>query len=340
MKSARRTSTSKLRFQFLSVLAVVFSAAIGTVTARAQVTTVPPYTVSVFATSMKPNYYQPDSIAVWNDKVFIGYGNNAKPDGSFGSSTIVEYAMDGSVIQTFKVKGHNDGLKVDPKRNLVWILQNEDAKPNLVILDPRNGRMKKYTFAKPAHGGGYDDIAFQGDDVYISASNPANNPNTQPAIVKAKLRGHSVDVTPILLGNAFATDVTTGQQVQLNLQDPDSLTFDATGDLVLDSQADAELIILHHPGASDQSVFHLALTSSGSGVQVDDTIFPAASQGVFLVSDRDGETVYSVTAPFFGPDPFSAAPTFVGQLNLSTGVLTPVVSGLVSAHGMTFIPAP
>lgn len=338
MKSLRRITTLNFSSHFLTVFAVLFSAMVST--ARAQVTAVPPYSASTFATSMKPHYYQPDSIAIWNDRVFIGYGNNAKPDGSFGSSTIVEYAMDGSVIQTFKVKGHNDGLKVDPKTNLVWALQNEDARPNLVILDPKNGRTKKYTFAKPAHGGGYDDIVFSGDDVYISASNPANNPNTKQAIIKATLKGHSVIVTPVLLGDAMATDVTTGKQVQLNLQDPDSMRLDAAGDLVLDSQADAELIVLRHPGTHDQKVFRVPLTSGGTAVQVDDSVFPATSEGVILVADRDGETVYSVTAPFFGPDPYSAAPTFVGQLNLSTGVLTPVVTGTVSAHGMYFIPIP
>jgi hypothetical protein len=338
MKSMRRTTIDNFRFHFMTVFSVLFSALVST--AWAQVTAVPPYSVSTFATSMKPHYYQPDSIAVWNDRVFIGYGNNAKPDGTFGSSTLVEYAMDGSVIQTFKIKGHNDGLKVDPKTNLLWALQNEDAHPNLVILDPKNGRTKKYTFAKPAHGGGYDDIEFRGDEVYISASNPANNPNTKQAIVKATLKGHSVIVTPVLLGDAMATDVTTGKPVQLNLQDPDSLRFDAAGDLVLDSQADAELIVLRHPGTHDQSMFRVPLTSGGAAVQIDDTVFPKDSQGVILVADRDGETVYSVTAPFFGPDPYSAAPTFVGQLNLSTGVLNPAVTGLVSAHGMFFIPIP
>ena len=87
-------------------------------------------------------------------------------------------------------------------------------------------------------------------------------------------------------------------------------------------------------------MFRVPLTSGGAAVQIDDTVFPKDSQGVILVADRDGETVYSVTTPFFGPDPYSAAPTFVGQLNLSTGVLNPAVTGLVNAHGMFFIPIP
>jgi hypothetical protein len=181
-------------------------------------------------------------------------------------------------------------------------------------------------------------MAFIGDDVYISASNPANNPNTQQAIVKATLTDHTVEVTPVLLGDAKATDITTGKPIRLNLQDPDSMIADVEGDLVLDSQADAELIFVHHPGFADQSVFHLALTSGGKPSQIDDTVLAYSSQGVILVSDRDAETIYSIRAPFFAPsEAYSAGPTFVGRLNTHTGVLTQVVTGMVSPHGMTFI---
>jgi len=337
MRSLSVTRTACLWSPVFAVCAILCLAMAATTTTAAQVTAVQPYTVSVFATSVPHVYYQPDSIALWNGRVFIGYGNNAKPTGG-GHSTIVEYALDGTVLHKMNVKGHNDGLKVDPKTNLLWALQNEDANPNLVIIDPRNWGSKRYTFAKPAHGGGYDDMTFIGDDVYISCSNPSNNPNTKQAIVKATLNGTRVDVTPVLLGDANATDITTGQPVQLNLQDPDSMTKDAEGDLVLDSQADAELIFVRHPGAAEQGVFHLALTSGGTSAQIDDTVFAYSSQGVILASDRDGETVYAITTPFFGPtEAYSAGPTFVGRLDPHTGVLTPVVTGMVSPHGMTFV---
>lgn len=331
--SANRTCSARIPAICLIVLL-----AMGTVvTASAQVTAVPPYTVSVFATSVPHVYFQPDSITLWNDRVFIGYGNNAGTKGG-GHSTIVEYAMDGTVLHKVIVSGHNDGLKVDPKTNLLWAMQNEDANPNLVIIDPRNWSSKVYGFAKPAHGGGYDDISFIGDDVYISCSNPSHNPNTKPAIVKATINGDRVDVTPVLLGDANATDITTGKPVKLNLQDPDSMTRDPEGDLILDSQADGELIFIHHPGFADQGVFHLGLSANRKATQIDDTVLALSSQGVILVSDRDGETVYSITAPFFGPsEAFSAGPTFVGRLNVHTGVLTPIVTGMVSPHGMAFI---
>ena len=337
MRSVSVTPTGNLWSQVFAICGILCLAIAAAATAAAQVTAVPPYTVSVFATSVPHVYYQPDSITLWNGRVFIGYGNNAKTTGG-GHSTIVEYALDGTVLHKMNVKGHNDGLKVDPKTNLLWALQNEDANPNLVIIDPRNWSSKRYTFAKPAHGGGYDDMSFIGDDVYISCSNPSNNPNTQQAIVKATLNGDRVDVTPVLLGDANATDITTGEPVQLNLQDPDSMANDPEGDLMLDSQADAELIFVHHPGFADQSVFHLALTSGGNSEQIDDTVLAYSSQGVILVSDRDGETIYSITAPFFGPsEAYSAGETFVGRLDTHTGVLTPVVTGMVSPHGMTFI---
>jgi len=80
-------------------------------------------------------------------------------------------------------------------------------------------------------------------------------------------------VTPVLSGTATATDIPTDTPIGLNLQDPDSMIVNPHGDLVLDSQADAELIIVHHPGYTDQSVYHLGLTKNGAAVQIDDTVF-------------------------------------------------------------------
>ena len=305
------------------------------------VSAVTPYTVSVFTTSVTGVYTAPDSITVGRGHVFVGYGNGNAPDGSDGkSSTIVEYSMNGTVLKTFSVLGHNDGLKWNPRSNLLWSLQNEDGSPNLVIIDPKSGtQTAPYPITPTLHGGGYDDVAFLGKNIYISASNPQSDPNTAPALVQATLAGSTVTVTPVLLGNSNATDVRTGNTVTLNLQDPDSLIVDPDGDLVLDSQADSELIIIHRPGSTDQDVFHLAITSGGAKTQIDDTVFATSSDGVILVSDRDGETVYAIQAPFFPPSgAFSAAPTFVGRLDMATGKLTPIVTGMVSPHGMVFIP--
>ena len=307
--------------------------------AAGQVTATVPYTVSTFATSVLGVYFQPDSLAVLGDHVFIGFGNNVSTTGADGkSSTIVEYDFDGNVITTYSVKGHNDGLKVDPRTNQLWAMQNEDANPNLVIINPESGEQKIYTFGAPPHGGGYDDMAFSGKDVFISASNPANNPNPYPAIVRGEITDHKVSVSSVLLGTAIVTDIPTDTQVALNLQDPDSMAFDPLGDLVLDSQADGELIIVHHPGESDQSAYHLGLTLDGAPVQIDDTVWATSTHGTILVSDRDGETIYAVSTDIFSPAAaYSATPTSVGRLDMDTGVITNVVTGMVSPHGMAFV---
>jgi hypothetical protein len=307
---------------------------------------VAPYRLRVFAKGVVGHYTQPDSIAVSarGNAVFIGYGNGAANDGSDkGQSTIVEYTLDGRIVRSFAVKGHNDGLKIDPRTGLLWALQNEDGNPNLVIINPWNGAQSTHAFGPTAHGGGYDDLVFVRDKVFISASAPASNPNTGPAIVSAEVEGGFVEVNPVLPGNATAFDIPTGKKLTLNLQDPDSLTLTPEGDLLLDSQDDAELIIVHHPGQESQRVFHLALTSDGVPAKVDDTVFTREGEGFILVSDLDANTVYAIDRTFWlGRAAYSASNSLglVGRLDLETGNLKPVVTGLKNPRGMAFVRSP
>jgi hypothetical protein len=46
------------------------------------------------------------------------------------------------------VPGYNDGLKIDPTTRRLWALQNEDANPNLVIINPENHQQRLYTFGR------------------------------------------------------------------------------------------------------------------------------------------------------------------------------------------------
>ena len=207
-----------MRVQYSARMIALCGVLLLALAAAGQVTASVPYTVSTFATSVPGIYFQPDSIAVLDGHVFVGFGDGAAPDGSDGkSSTIVEYDLDGHVITTYTLNGHNDGLKVDPRTEKLWAMQNEDGSPNLVIINPESGERKTYTFGPTPHGGGYDDMAFSGKDVFISASNPANNPNNAPAIVRADLTGHKVSVSPVLLGTATAIDIPTDTPVALNL---------------------------------------------------------------------------------------------------------------------------
>lgn len=325
---------------FLSTSAIPSPAQAGDPTA------VEGYSVSVFAKG-NSNLTHPDSIAFANGHVFIGYGDNAAPDGSDGkTSNIVEYTIDGQEVHIFTVVGHNDGLKVNPDNGLLYAMQNEDSNPNLVIIDPVSKEQMVYHFAsKPPHGGGYDDMVFRNHRLFLSASNPSNNPNARPAIVEVFSYVNGLHVTGTLWGTAEAFNIPTGNKVTLNLQDPDSMTLDPEGDIVLDSQADGELIIVRKPGASDQSVLQVNFSSPDGPAQADDSLFTPSGDGFILVADTPNNTVYAIRKAAFAPGEIYTAAVgangkgFVGKLDLDSGRLTPVVNGLSSPHGLGFIPS-
>lgn len=298
------------------------------------------YTVTVFAQG-SGGLSAPDSIVAADNKIYIGYGDNHDPAGLDGlTSQIVEYSKTGKMLYVYNVPGHNDGLKLDPETGKLWAMQNEDGNPNLVIIDPRTREERLYTFAQtPPHGGGYDDIVFLNHHVYLSASNPADNPNQEPAIVEGKLEGNTIWVKPLLQGDAQAIDVVNGQSVTLNLQDPDSMTTDPFGDVLLDSQGDSELILVCQPGTESQTALQIPLSSPFGTPQLDDTLFIPPGDGFLLVADTPANVVYAIQRVQYVPDvAYSAgvgsrtnsAPNgvgFVGELNPETGCLTPVVSG-------------
>jgi len=305
---------------------------------------VSPYKLTVFATAPS-GLSAPDSVAVLDNHVFVGYGDGHAPDGSDGkNSQVVEYRTDGTIVHIYTVPGHSDGLKVDPVTHKLWAIQNEDANANLVVIDTQSQQQKMYKFGPTLHGGGYDDIVFLGCQIYISASNPARNPNTGPAIVSARIEGDKVEVEPVLMGNSKAVDIPTDAEIQLNLQDPDSMTSDVMGDVVLDSQADQELIIVTNPGSSDQRALRLPLSYMTSAaltpVETDDTTFVTSSEGFILFADKKLNAVYILKKKAFSPGAVYTAADggpFVGTVDTTTGIITPVVFGLGDPGGMVFV---
>lgn len=327
-------------FQFASLLAAS-ALAVSTLPANAAPVAVKSYKVSVFAKSVPGAYTAPDSIAVVNGHVWVGFG--VAKDGTDGkSSSIVEFDEEGIPLHVYAVPGHNDGLKLDLKTKLLWALQNEDGNPNLVILDPKTGVETLYTPAvPPAQGGGYDDIAFLNGKVYFSASNPANDPNTSQAIVAVTLSGSHFAVTPVVGGNAAALDVPDDSTVTLNLIDPDSLTTHL-GNLVMTNQDGAQLVVVERPGKANQKVLVFPLKHAGSPVKVDDTLYVPSADGRILVSDTSTDTIYAIDRGAFVPGTaYSAAASagFVGTVDFNNGRITPVVKGLVGPHGLAFLAA-
>ncbi|MGB7847398.1 MAG: hypothetical protein WBL63_17420 [Candidatus Acidiferrum sp.] len=309
----------------------------------------PPYKVSVFAQSPM-GVSQPDSIVRWRNNIIVGFQNHVAKDGTDGKfSTIVVFSLAGTLLHTFQVQGHNDGLRVVGDDEL-WALQNEDANPNLVVINLESGHAKNYTFAPTPHGGGYDDMVVKDGKVYITASNPnldAMGNNVFPALVRASLSGSEVLLEPVFNGNASATDIPTANTVQLNLTDPDSMTIDPRGNIVLDSQADSELVFIRHPLTDQQTIGRINITSSATGpggatITLDDTAFAPHSHAFLLVTDVSAGVIYRIDSGTFGFEPgvaYSASDTLglVGTLNLDNGVVTPIVTGFGSARGLLFV---
>ena len=331
-------------------LAIASMIVASTLTARAQATSgpvaKPPYTVTVFAAAPQ-GLTNPDSITTANGKIYVVYANATQADGTGGSSTIVEYSPTGKMLRTFSVIGKADGLKYNPFDHKLWALRDEDSNPQLTLIDPKSGDQDDFTYAqKPLHGGGYDDVVFTKDTIFISASNPtldAKGQNNFPSIVEARLVGNQVFVKPVLLGKASVIDIVTGQKVVVPQSDPDSLKVDSAGDLVLDSQADGDLIFINAADTENQAALRLHLTNgTTTQITVDDTVFPTAPSGTILVVDTKGDTVYAVTSDAFQPGgAYSASDSdgILGKVDLSTGLVTPIVTGMKTPHGALFVPA-
>jgi hypothetical protein len=305
-----------------------------------------PYLVSVFA-GPPSGLTHPDSITTANGNIYVVYANNTNPDGTGGFSTIVEFSVTGKILRTFDVVGKADGLKFDPYDQKIWALRNEDSNPALTLIDLKSGVKMDFTYAQPPpHGGGYDDVVFMEGETFISASNPvlnAKGQNIYPSIVKARLIGDQVFVTPVLEGNASLIDIASGQKVISPQSDPDSLKVDPVGDLVLDSQADGDLIFINAPGSPNPATLRLHL-SNGTSTQitVDDTVFPTTPSGTIYVVDTAGNTVYAVRSDAFQPGgAYSASDSdgILGKVDLSTGFVSPIVTGMMSPHGALFVSA-
>jgi len=329
------------------ILACGCLAALLAVRAHAAPAVKAPYQLSVFAQS-ENGYSQPDSIVQWQDSVVVGFQNHVAKDGTDGkSSTIVQYDLNGRVQRTFSVPGHNDGLRIIAGTNDLWCIQNEDANPNLVVIDLGTGRRTSYTFAPTLHGGGFDDIVELDGRVFLTASNPNLNGagvNVFPALDRATLprHGHTVELEPVLAGNANAIDLPTGADVQLNLTDPDSMTLDLRGNIVFTSQADGELVFVRDPLTANQAVGRLQITLNGAMTTLDDTAFAPNLNAFLLFTDVSGDTVYRLDRAPFGFEPgtaYSGSDTaaVVGVLDLDDGVLTPVATGFGSVRGLVFV---
>jgi hypothetical protein len=330
----------------------VFSGAKPAIAAPAAIA---PYSLTTFNGVPPVGANHPDDLAISADgkNLWVGYGNNVATDGSGGPSNLVEFDIgSGAVLQNITIPGHLDGLKINPTTGEVWATENEDANPTLAIVNPDNGKFKTYTFSPSLITGGLDDLVFSGPqsrDVFVVASSQTDI--TKPVIVHidGKPKKSVVNVSATLSGspttvwNVVTNAAETGDQIG----DPDSMTLDPAGELVLDNRSDDSLYIVRSSIAA-KPILRVPLKLGGLAVEVNDTIFTtsatsgtSSTAGTIFITDTTANAIYMLTKPYFPSNEVYTAANVVndvGLVNLNTGVVTPVVTGFLGVHGLAFSP--
>ena len=344
--------------------AVMAAVLVAAPSAQAQ-TAIPPYTLTVFPGTPPAGAKAPDDLAVSADgrRLWVGYGNGVDTTGKGGPSNVVEYDIAfGVVLKNISIPGHVDGLKINPATGDVWATENEDGNPTLAVIDHDSGAFKIYRFSPTLITGGFDDLVFVSttredsrhdqdspQDVYVVTSSQVDT--TTPVIVRicGPLLTTNTCLKAALPGapQSVWNVVTNSEQTTDQIGDPDSMTLDPAGELVLDNRSEDSLYIVRDSKAQ-HPVLRVPLTLGGSAVEVNDTIFMtsqtngvSSTAGTIFITDTSGNKIYMLTKPYFpANEVYTAAnvANVIGLLDLNTGVVTPVATGFKGLHGLAFSP--
>jgi hypothetical protein len=326
------------------------------------------YTLQPFATA-PTGATGPDDITYLDGHVFVGWQNGVGTKGEPGPtgqtySTLVEYGRSGSVLNTWQLTGKLDGLGADSRTKEIIATVNEDGNSSLYTVRPAGrsaGRVTHYTYSPAPDsatsggvltGGGTDAVSVYRGEIILSASNPTPANATAAFRVRLDRRDRTARLYPTFADNATATDAVSGQQVTLALTDPDSNAVVPSssprfgGDFVLDSQADQQLVFADGLGRNGSSLERLQLTHGGTAAGVDDIRWADRAGGTLYLVDNGTNTVYTLTGPFQAGEAFAALDTVgsasqtteLDTINLSTGALSPLVTGFTGIKGIVWAP--
>ena len=323
------------------------------------------YTLSIFPGTPPAGATQPDDLAISaNGKhLWVGYGNGVDTTGKGGPSNLVEYDIaTGAVLKNISIPGHLDGLKINPATGDVWATENEDGNPTLAVVDHESGAFKIFRFSPKLITGGMDDLVFvvptgedlrrdedSEPDVFIVASSQVDT--TTPVIVQisGRLRTTNTRLKATVPGapTTVWNVVTNSAETTYMIGDPDSMTLDPAGELVLDNRSDDSLYIVRDAKAQ-LPILRVPLTLGGTAVEVNDTIFTtsqsnsvSSTAGIIFITDTTANVIYMLTKPYFPANEIYTAANVanvVGLVDLNTGVVTPVVTGFKGVHGLAFSP--
>jgi hypothetical protein len=303
------------------------------------------FRAQVFATGGAVGGTSPDSVEFGDGSLWISFQNGADSTGASGSSTVVRYSPSGAILKTWSIAGNVDGLRIDPTSGLVWALQNNDGNSALTVINPITNGVTAYSYGPSYTGGGnsatrgFDDAVFKNGQVFLSETNPGNSSDSIVLRLTTGLTS-PLQVAGILNSSLTGTNLATGHTGSTTITDPDSLILTPSGDLALTGEADKQIVFIHNPGTAGQSESFLSLLgTNGTSVSgnPDDTVYPTAPGGFIYLADTGANIVYRLTAT--GLTPGSVYVDWgneFGSLNLTTGVVTPIFTG-VSPHGAQFV---
>ncbi len=329
------------------------------------------YAITPFAVttgSLEPD----DVVQVGNYVYVVVQDNNIGPTGTLNpgvtaaQSLLNIYDLSGNLQKSVNVPGHPDGM-VDVDSNTLWISTNEDGNTMIMVYNIASGATQTYAsdVVTLPHGGGLDDLKVINGVVYASASAPTTTflappptattystdaagataeygLNSGPAAYSIALDSSAMTfhATPVLMSNTTVNSLPSNTPITLNMTDADSTAIDPNGNFVITSQQDSELVFVSNIGMPSQTVSVLNVTLFGNPWPLDDTRWvPAAGAASMLLTDAPGHIIYVISANGgFAPNTaYSAGQGTVLETDTTTGVMTPIFTGLKNPHGLIFL---
>jgi hypothetical protein len=196
--------------------------------------------------------------------------------------------------------------------------------------------------------GGLDAISVQGSNLYVSTSNPnASSANVLASVVIDE-NAKTLTVSKLVAADANATDIVHGGTAPMSYTDPDSNGVVPNGPyagmVYLVGESDLKVAFINTPTANAIQ-FESVATAPG------DLAWPTSSAGTLYVTDNGTGLVSAIfSSSWTVGQPLVASPIksgetgqaggFIGSLDLTTGNMTPIVSGMKTPVGLLFVPGP
>lgn len=355
----------KVLGRWILIIALSLAALLLAASRAAAAPTVPSgYPVTQFATP-PPGSTNCDDLTRLGAHLFLTCQNGTQSTGGGGTSTIVEYARNGTVLNSWSLVDKADGIGADPAHHRVIVTFNEDGNSHLSTITPGarpSAQVTNYTYSclpdstctgALATGGGTDSVTVDpAGDIFVVASN--NNGGADTTVFRVTLSGTTATLTPTFNSNATANNGNTGTgTTTLNLTDPDSsamVPFQSPfygGQLAVTDQTADQLVFSSNPTGGGGTLTALNITENGAPAALDDIRWATANGGTLYVVDKGSggaSVLYRVRGPFTSGTAIASVTTSVDTVSLGpgamAGVATPLVSDLVAPKGLWYVPYP